>query len=686
LRFFGFASGFQSVTIKHFDLGVAMKKPKVLSENHKWLLPIAILILINLIIGFVTFQNYGESIDEARLSGYADQSLSAYKSWLQPSYQPDFGGDDLRYYGPAYVMGITLVIRLLGMPNSGILTGDIWHLAGFITFQGAVLCIYLLGRRWVGNWAAFGITLLFSTQPLLWGHAFINPKDSPFLAFFLASIVSGLWMCDQAIASSDKDIIRRISVKPLLTRIMQAWQNMSQCSKNNALIISAVWLSSIIALVIGAGVLNGWIAIIVQKGYFADPLSLAGRLFERLAHHANYIPVENYIHKAQTLFRYLRNTYFVLGAILIIWLYRSALPWSIRLPSKREVLTFTQQFGLSFIKHPVIIAGIILGLTTSIRVLGPLAGLIVGLYALWRKGKRAQAPLLAYAVITLIVMYLTWPYLWSDPFNHIIESINTMSTFPWLGTVLYNGVYYQPDKLPWSYLPVLLSIQFTEPVVALSGVGLVISVYNFIRRKNVDLLGFISVWFLIPVFLIVITYRPLYDNFRQLLFLTPPIFILCGVGIDALFRVIKKWKRFCQVALIFIIILPGVYNGLKLHPYEYIYYNSLVGGTGGAFRRFETDYWMTSSREVAKFLSRTAQPFSKIVVDGPSNLVSKYTRQDLIIEPKQGGTYGSYDYVVLFSRYDRDQVEFTNNKPAFIVQRDGAVLAVVKYFSNSPSP
>jgi hypothetical protein len=268
----------------------------------------------------------------------------------------------------------------------------------------------------------------------------------------------------------------------------------------------------------------------------------------------------------------------------------------------------------------------------------------------------------------------------------LIDSIRIMSAYPWLGQVLFDGRYYFPNNLPRLYLPVLFSIQLTEPVLILFWIGCATSVWNVIHHNNAGPITLAAIWFLIPAFLIIITYRPLYDNFRQLLFLTPPIFILCGVALDALFRVIKKWMRFCQVALIFIIILPGVYNGLKLHPYEYIYYNSLVGGTGGAFRRFETDYWMTSSREVAKFLSRTAQPFSKIVVDGPSNLVSKYTRQDLIIDPKQGGTYGSYDYVVLFSRYDRDQAEFTNHKPAFIVQRDGAVLAVVKYFSNSPSP
>ena len=104
-------------------------------NSHAWLLLVLLLIIVNLIIGVATFHEYGESFDEARLREYAVQSFNAYTKWIKPTYIPNFGGDDLRYYGPAYVMGVTIVIRLLGLPNSGILTGDVWHLAGLITFQ-----------------------------------------------------------------------------------------------------------------------------------------------------------------------------------------------------------------------------------------------------------------------------------------------------------------------------------------------------------------------------------------------------------------------------------------------------------------------------------------------------------------------------------------------------------------------
>ena len=660
---------------------------KLSLHGYKRLLPILTLIIINLIIGAGTFQSYGESADEPSMRDYAGQSLDAYKSWIMPSYSPDSGGDKLLpYYGPAFVMGVELCVRLFGFFPSSVLATDIWHLAYFLSFQLAILCIYLLGRRWMSNWAAFGVTLLFSTQPLLWGHAFINPKDIPFMTFFLASIVTGLWMCERVVAASERETAGLSYLKALIIQSLQNWRNSPRRSKKAALIISLAWLLSIVILIVGAGALNGYIAAAVKNGYFADPLSLVGHLFAKFALHANNIPVEIYIQKAQTLFGYMRNGYFVFGAILIIWLYRSAFPWKIGLPSKREILSFSRQFVLSFTQPAVIIAGIVLGLTTSIRVLGPLAGLIVALYAFKAIGKKILAPLLAYAVIALIAMYLTWPYLWSAPFSHLLESVTTMSAFPWLGRVLFNGNYYPPGDLPRSFLPILLSIQFTEPVIILFGIGCILAVYNFVNLKHFELFGISLIWFFIPISILIITRRPIYDNFRQLLFLLPPIFLLCGIALDGIFHFVRKGN--IRILIIVLLISPGVYGILSLHPYEYIYYNSFMGGVEGAFRRYETDYWMTSFREAAEYLNKTAEQNSKIVGWGGYRLVKQYTRPDLIVEPERVNTYaltGGYNYAVLSSRGGNDDV-YPDEAPIFSVRRGNAILAVVKHLSPSSSP
>ncbi|MBU7008973.1 hypothetical protein Ga0451573_003956, partial [Peptococcaceae bacterium DYL19] len=41
---------------------------------------------------------------------------------------------------------------------------------------------------------------------------------------------------------------------------------------------------------------------------------------------------------------------------------------------------------------------------------------------------------------------------------------------------------------------------------------------------------------------------------------------------------------------------------IRLHPYEYVFYNTLVGGTQGAAARYDMDYWVNSMPEMVRLL------------------------------------------------------------------------------------
>ena len=149
----------------------------------------------------------------------------------------------------------------------------------------------------------------------------------------------------------------------------------------------------------------------------------------------------------------------------------------------------------------------------------------------------------------MMAMYLTWPYLWVDPVGHFFDSLGTMSLYPWGGLVLFNGVKYTSSTLPYSYLPVLFAIQLTEPVWALSIVGWVVTIVSGVRhlrrtpyRPDVfsgvqvngkrGLVELSLLWFVIPFIGFVIMRLALYDNFRQVLFILPPIFLMAGVAFE----------------------------------------------------------------------------------------------------------------------------------------------------------
>ncbi|MGE5073805.1 MAG: hypothetical protein ACM3MF_10280, partial [Anaerolineae bacterium] len=605
----------QAVPIEHRGLHVSHALP--------------ILLAIAFLVGIFTVRQYGESWDELQFFKYADRALQAYATWPTTGTIP-LTGNTYDNYGPAYVMLVALGARLLALVLPW-LTSDLRHLLYFITYLAAIWAFHTLARRWLSVAAALGATLLFSTQPLFWGHAFISPKDIPFLAFFLLSLEFGLRMVDAVPRLSRGEL-------PARTRRRLAWLT------------------------------AGWAALLVLA-YTATPLfrdAVASTVSSAATGHSNLlslvtsrITMQNsalYIQRFFVGLLWARAAFFLITAIILLWLWRQS-------PSALRFLLL------------IVPAAILLGVTTSIRVVGPFAGLMVAAYAVWKMGKAAAVPLILYAFIAGVAMYLTWPYLWPNPLGHLVESVRVMSQYPWQGQVLFNGASYASTDLPRSYLPMLLGIQLTEPVWPLFAIGFAISVYEAIQRngRSRTLLVLAGAWFILPLLGFVITRSPLYDNFRQVIFILPPVFVVAGLAFE------RVRRPALQAALIGLLVLPGIVDGIRLHPYEYIYYNHFIGGVQGAFRRFELDYWGTSYREAADYVNAVAPANATVWIEGPAHLFQLYARPDL----KTYSTYEAdradhYDYVVALSRYDLDLTAYPDAAVVHVIQRDGATLTVIK--------
>jgi hypothetical protein len=588
-----------------------------------------VFLLVIAVLGILLTRHYGESWDELKFYKYADLSLEAYPSWLTTGLVPEFG-NTYDNYGPAYVMLVSLGARALQtfIPWS---LSDLRHLLYFFTFLAGIWAFYMLAKRWLGHIAAFGATLLFTTQPIFWGHAFISPKDIPFLSFFLLSLLFGLRLFDNP---------RLLSLSGLSPR-----------SKRSLLVLTVLWLASIFVLYLGVDLFHSWIESAVRAAAAGDL-----NLIARIASDLDKVEPEIYIQRYFTLFLQSRLLFFLLSSFLLIFLYHRLAP--IILQSLFSIL----------------LPAIFLGLATSIRVLGPLAGVIVALFAFRRIARKAIPILIIYAVVALAAMYATWPYLWPDPVGRFAESLRVMSQYPWPGQVLFNGVEYESTHIPRSYLPVLLGIQLTEPALVLFFAGLTVAILGYVKmREYFALLALTLVWLVLPLAGFILSRSPLYDNFRQVFFILPPVFLLAGL-------VFEKIKRpALQAALIALAILPGVIGIFRLHPYEYIYYNAFIGGESGAFRRFELDYWGTSYRAAAGWLNGNAPQDANVWVDGPAHLLEMYLRDDLdfysTYEEERAQTY---DYVVSTTRYDLDLRSYPEAKIIHQIERDGALLTVVR--------
>ena len=492
-------------------------------------------LLVALMAGYFTAPDYGLSWDEVPIYRHADRILDAYQYFFHPEDYAAYDSDThLNLYGPAHLMLSAVISRyILALhPAWSLFTAH--HFVYFLSFLFGVFFLYLLATRWMSEWAALGMTLLFATQPLFWGNAFINPKDMPFMSFFIASLTLGL----QMVADSSN---------------------------------------------------SKW--------------------------------------------------------------------WKI------------------------LAAGVILGVTTSIRILGPMSGAIVILYGLWKFPRKTISILPWYVLITGITTYLTWPYLWKGPVANFVESLQVMYRFPNTGETLFNGRLYPADQLPWGYFPTFVVLQLTEPMLFLIAVGAVLSFRSFIKGENKEPILLFAIWFLAPTLYIGLSSSTLYDNARQLMFLLPPLFIFAGISLDALLK--RLGTHVLRAALVLAFILPGVFASIQLHPYQYIYFNSLIGGVGGAFRNFDLDYSGTSFREAQEYLNAIAEPGVQIVVVGPRQNARAYARPDLrnnfigtqdFIDPEGPGYY----YVLFLTRTNADENRCMDGEIIYTIERDGGILAYIR--------
>jgi hypothetical protein len=125
------------------------------------------------------------------------------------------------------------------------------------------------------------------------------------------------------------------------------------------------------------------------------------------------------------------------------------------------------------------------------------------------------------------------------------------------------------------------------------------------------------------------------------------------------------------------ITFPGIFGIFKLHPYEYTYYNSFVGGlrkTTG-----ELDYWCTSYRAAMLFINDFAPHGALIQIWGPYNNAQPYARDDLRLKdlPLHGGLDEDSDLVLICARFGMEH-RFPEYDVIWSDEREGRTFAVVK--------
>lgn len=595
-----------------------------------------LMIAVALGVGVPLADNHGQSWDEHSNQVYGDLYLRAYED---PSLVGS--GDIQAYYdGPAYFMASSIASAIARSLNPNWSRRAARHFVAFSTFLVGIGAFYLIARRWISAIPAAIASALFLTQPLFFGHAFINLKDLPFTTFFLVTFGLGLAAYDAleirtdgVEANSDHESDREPLRKRVARQARRDWRRTSGAARISAfaLLVFGVWL--IVDALAGRFLIESLLSSI-ELAYRGEALPPINAVFRRIATSSSEVALNSYLAKARTWFEWGRILLVAIGAGMILGPIQRLFPAAIR------------ELGLRKLKPMALFAfaGVSLGVSISVRLAAPWAGLLITGLALHRHRSRAIPYLIAFWMLAAVACIATWPLLWQQPLQTFWSRV--VATGEYSGRpVRYFGQEIASGNLPWHYLPVLLAIQLTEPILPLAALG----VYALYRRhKELRPLSpewiAVCVWFFLPAGAIVLFPIGIYNNFRQVFFLIPPLFFLAGMGVDLGLERIghAPWKLVLAAILLF----PGLVRIVHLHPYEYIHYNGLVGGFRGASRSFEMDYWCTSYRTAVEHLNEIAEQRATVTVWGPLEAARAFSRPDLQFTWHDRDTPPETDYVL----------------------------------------
>jgi hypothetical protein len=259
--------------------------------------------------------------------------------------------------------------------------------------------------------------------------------------------------------------------------------------------------------------------------------------------------------------------------------------------------------------------GLLFGLTMGIRILAFTLFPIYLLYRVYEDGiieKRwigkgfwrwIFPEFYGFCLVVLfsqVLLALIWPYLGEDYFHHIWQTVALSAKYAFDIKILFMGKLIQPlYHFLWYYLPVWILI--TTPIFILLFAFFSMARFRALWKNKVYFIMVLAFVFNLSLYFIL---KPvIYNSLRLFLFLVPILSLLACLGIEDFFMHVK-WSPVRIMAALFIAVnfLAVTTDMIRLFPYDYVYFNEVIGGLKGAEGKFELDYLGASLREATEWL------------------------------------------------------------------------------------
>lgn len=232
---------------------------------------------------------------------------------------------------------------------------------------------------------------------------------------------------------------------------------------------------------------------------------------------------------------------------------------------------------------------------------------------IWRSTRALMPALLVAFALTA----LFWPWAVMNATN-LINAAKTFSHFSFDMKTILDGKVMRIGDVPGTYMPAYLMVRLPE--LFLFGLAAAlwfgvralrqwISNHAAIDKQEVLAYMPLVLAFAFPIVFALITAPALYNGIRHFMFVLPPAAVLAALGLRALWHATWRFNNNNGYAPLALIAFCGALASwhittlVRLHPYEYVYYNDIfAGGLEEAQHKWEMDYWSDSLREAALML------------------------------------------------------------------------------------
>ena len=221
--------------------------------------------------------------------------------------------------------------------------------------------------------------------------------------------------------------------------------------------------------------------------------------------------------------------------------------------------------------------------------------------------KRVLASAAVFMLSSLLTVYVSMPYLWSDPLGRSMEWFYTFSQHPTNLYQLFRGEqFWSKDVHPPEYVPVWMSITTAPAVLVLGIAGTCMVLLRGLFRPRDALantrlrFGFLLLGcFVLPIVAVVVLSSNIYNGWRQMYFLYAPFCVLAVFGIHWLVSTARGQRvRLAVYCAVGAGVASVAASMAAVHPNQNLYFNFMVDRTTPEHlhHQYEMDYWGTSFR------------------------------------------------------------------------------------------